>query len=110
MIVWLGTHGGAAVGGALVPRGTEGFVVPGVTRALTEKTMLAAYRDYADLLVETYSSDRVFEPFMRRTSAFHAKIAESMDMPKDTIAFVEEPRQGVAPVLRGVITDLKVPE
>ena len=68
---------GAAAGGLLVPKlplvSELSDLGPWNVGPLTEKTVLAGYKDYADRLVETFSRDRVFAPFERDISPFREK-------------------------------------
>lgn len=93
---------GAAVVGAMMPElSGKG---PWNVGSLTEES-------HADFLVETLSR-LAFRTSMDIEGDILERLRVQPDerMPRDTIVFMDEPRlQGVAPVLRGVITDLKEP-
>jgi len=63
---------GSAIGGLMLPAVRDEELIA----AVTEKTILAGHQDYAALLVETFSRDRVFAPFEREISPFHRRMRE----------------------------------
>ena len=58
---------GGAMAGILVPKPPD--LGPWNVGPITEGAV--GYRSYADLLVETFTRDRVFAPFERAVSPFH---------------------------------------
>lgn len=62
---------GGAVAGLVVPKAPIDWIPDG-------STVMVATKDYADMLVETFSRDRVFAPFERDMSAFKREVTRNV--------------------------------
>ena len=68
---------GSAIGGLMVPgRPLDWIPDDSMLVAVTDKTVLKGCQDFAALLVETFSRDRVFAPYERAISPFHRAMRE----------------------------------